>query len=115
MTLHVAEEDLTDVEKKAAQIHQLREDHADPAEWAKVAELRSRGWTFPGLSAKFIAQPRTAPYCGSPLRSGADCAAGASVKELVANAELWEADQMRRKLEFRAKDVVPTYRWPDQP
>jgi hypothetical protein len=113
-----ADEALTKAEKKAAQIRQLRKDHADPAAWAKVEELRSRGWTFPGLSRKLNAPDvrvaLTAPYSGSPLRSGLACAIGSNVKELVANAELWESGQMRRKSEFRTADVVPSYVWPDQ-
>jgi hypothetical protein len=114
----MADEDRTKAEKKAAQIRQLQEDHTNPAAWEKVVELRSRGWTFPGLTRKLnvsdVAVPLTVSYYGSPLRNGLACAIGASVKELVATAEQWEAEQMRRKPEFRTTDVVPTYRWPDQ-
>lgn len=110
--------DSTTAETKASQTQQLREDHADPAAWAKVAELRSRGWTFPGLSRTLntadVKVPVTVACYGSPLRNGLACATGASVKELVASAERWEATQLRRKPEFRTQDVVPSYLWPDE-
>lgn len=109
---------MTKAEEKAAVVAQLRQDHKDPAAWTKVAELRSRGWTFPGLSRELnvpdVEVPHTVSYFGSPLRNGLACATGANVKELVASADAWEADQMRRKPEFRTRDVVPAYRWPDQ-
>lgn len=110
----------TKAEEQASKIRQLCEDHADPSAWAKITELCSRGWTFPGLSRELnvggfdVERALTAPYSGSPLANGLPCAIGATVKELVGAAALWEADQMRRKPEVRSKHVVPAYRWPDE-